>query len=71
VEFLRTCIEPASYSWKDVKPQSGPQDLAAMRFANLLTQLRSGVPEIEFAVAEDLARVGDRYRAASEALHFH
>jgi predicted O-methyltransferase YrrM len=58
IEFLRTCIEHAHCTVKEVKLERRPEENSE-RFNTLLEVLRSSVPPIDFSVAADI----DHYRS--------
>jgi predicted O-methyltransferase YrrM len=66
VEFLRTCIEPITHTVTEIKVDASPPDVAAKRFSTLMDQLRSGLPAIEFAVAQQIAVAADHFRTLSD-----
>jgi predicted O-methyltransferase YrrM len=70
VDFLRTCIEPASHSVTVMKAESGSTDCAAKRFVTLVDELRRGLPAIEFPVAQEIALIADQYRTLSAEANF-
>ena len=60
VEFLRSCLEHTAHSVIEIKAESDDLDSAAKRFATLVDELRSGLPAIEFPVAQEIALIADR-----------
>ena len=70
VELLRSSIEPMACSVKDVLDEKTENDSAARRFATLVDVLRSDVPPIPLATAQEIALVADRYRALPKLIDF-
>lgn len=81
VNFLRECIEPLTFSIREIKGNEELDSLESKRFTTVLSSLQSGVPPIEFSVAKNIGLIADRYRflfsplesprwAGDTALHF-
>jgi predicted O-methyltransferase YrrM len=66
VEFLRSCIEESSYPAVVVKLEGGAPELPTKRFGTLVEQFQSGLPEVEFSTAQELARMADAHRSNAQ-----
>jgi predicted O-methyltransferase YrrM len=69
IEFLRTCIEHAHCTVKEVKLERGSEEKSE-RFNTMLDVLRSSVPPIDFSVAADIGVVADYYRSLRRPAQF-
>ncbi len=81
VNFLRECIEPLTFTIREIKGKEDLDTVESKRFATLLFSLQSGLPPVDFHLAKEISLVADRYRslfsplehrrwAGDTALHF-
>ncbi len=81
VNFLRECIQPLTFSTRELKGNEDLDSVEAKRFATLLYSIQSGLPPVDFPLAKEIGLVADRYRslysplehdrwAGDTALHF-
>jgi predicted O-methyltransferase YrrM len=71
IAFLRSCLEPATYTVQIVKDaRQGQREVATKKFATLLDKLRQGAPPIPFPIAHKIGLIADNYRGNRQPFEF-
>jgi hypothetical protein len=63
VNFLRECIQPLTFSTRELKGKEDLESVESKRFATLLDSIQSGLPPVDFPLAKEIGLVADRYRS--------
>ena len=71
VNFLRECIQPLTFSIRELKGKEDLDSVESKRFVTLLFSLQSGLPPVDFPLAKDIGLVADRYRSLYSPLEHH
>jgi len=68
---LRECIQPVTFSIRELKGKEELDSVESKRFATLLFYLQSGLPPVDFPLAKEIGLVADRYRSLYLQLEHH
>ena len=71
VNFLRDCIQPLTFSVRELKGEEDLDSVESKRFATLLFALQSGLPPVDFHLAKEIGLVADRYRSLYSPIEYH
>jgi hypothetical protein len=60
VNFLRECIQPVTFSTRELKGKEDFDSVESKRFATLLYSIQSGLSPVDFPLAKEIGLVADR-----------
>jgi predicted O-methyltransferase YrrM len=71
VNFLLECIQPLTFSIRELKGKEDLDSVESKRFATFLFSLQSGLPPVDFSLAKEIGLIADRYRSLYSPLEYH
>jgi predicted O-methyltransferase YrrM len=68
---LRECIQPLTFSIRELKGREDLDSVESKRFATLLFSLQSGLSPVDFPLAKEIGLIADGYRSLYSPLEYH